>query len=630
MNGSVVTNTVRYWEAAASTTWGRYISAHERRIIELALATDPPSRRALDVGCGGGRWTRLAVDGGWAVTAVDVDAEAVRECAARNPGERCVVVDPDDESLPVPDGSVSALLCIEVVAVTHAGWFPTEAARALAPGGQLVTVVWNRQSLRGLFAAAVARVRQGESHRHYQGTYPTWRRTLTEAGFAVEDEIGLCWFPFGRFSDSRLVPACVALERRLGLSRLPWLSPWVVVRASRTLGGTGTTGPVRAGTPAVVVQRVAVPDDDSRAEWDRLVARTPGTDVTQLSVWTRVRAGQRFVPLHLLARRDGVLVGGALVLLRRVRGVGSIAYVSYGPVADFTHGRAEVVDTLADALAALQVRMLFVQPPEGAEDVSRALVDRGFRPSAAEIAPTGSMRIDLSADEAALRSALSRRLRYWAGRWSDRGVTVRQGDERDVPLLVDLMDTAAEARGYPRPPRLDYVTTLFTELARTGNVALFIGEAHGVPVSADLVTMCGDTVRGKLCGFDRDGEGRRLSVPAAARWEIIRWARRSGYRWIDFGGLTEATVRDAIARGIRDDESWPSADRAKMAFGGAAFRYPSPVELIRPYPLRLAYDVARRSRLGRSLITRTRIALRSSGSAPRPWRPGPDHPETRP
>lgn len=371
---------------------------------------------------------------------------------------------------------------------------------------------------------------------------------------------------------------------------------------------------VRAGTSTVVVERVAAPGPDTGAEWDRLVARTPGTDVTQLSVWARVRAGQRFVPLHLLARRDGVLVGGALVLTRRVRGFGSLGYVPYGPVAGFDDGRAEVVAALADALASLRLRMLFVQPPEGAEDVSGALVDRGFRRSAAEIAPTGSMRIDLGTDEAALRAALSRRLRYWTNRWPDRGVTVRLGDERDVPLLVDLMGTAAAARGYPRPPRLDYVTTLYAELARTGNVALFVGEVHGVPVSADLVTVCGDTVRGKLCGFDRDGDGRRLSVPAAARWEIIRWARRSGHRFVDFGGLSEATLCGATA-GTRDDESWPSADRAKMAFGGTAYRYPAPVELIRPWPLRWAYDTAGRSAVGRALVARARIVLRSSAPA---------------
>ena len=47
---------------------------------------------------------------------------------------------------------------------------------------------------------------------------------------------------------------------------------------------------------------------------------------------------------------------------------------------------------------------------------------------------------------------------------------------------------------------------MYRELAPTGNAALFIGEVHGKPVCADMVTMCGDMVRGRFGGFDRTGE----------------------------------------------------------------------------------------------------------------------------
>jgi hypothetical protein len=87
---------------------------------------------------------------------------------------------------------------------------------------------------------------------------------------------------------------------------------------------------------------------------------------------------------------------------------------------------------------------------------------------------------------------------------------------------------------------------MYAELAATGNAALFVGEVHGVAAAADLVTMCGDTVRGRLSGFDRSGTGGRLSVPGAVRWEIIRWAKRSGHRWLDFGGLSEQTLRELV------------------------------------------------------------------------------------
>ena len=56
-------------------------------------------------------------------------------------------------------------------------------------------------------------------------------------------------------------------------------------------------------------------------EWDALVERTPGTDVTQLSAWARVRSSAGFDSLYVHAHRDGKLVGGAQLLHRRLPAV---------------------------------------------------------------------------------------------------------------------------------------------------------------------------------------------------------------------------------------------------------------------------------------------------------------------
>jgi hypothetical protein len=204
-------------------------------------------------------------------------------------------------------------------------------------------------------------------------------------------------------------------------------------------------------------------------------------------------------------------------------------------------------------------------------------------------------------------------------------VTVRQGDLEDIPLLARLMGTAAEARGYSRPPRPEYLRHLCAELFRTGNAAMFIGEVRGVPATADVVTMCGSMVRGRFSGFDRTGDGGRLSVPAAARWEIIQWAKGLGYRWLDFGGLKEATLHDVLDRGIRHSDDWPGSDQAKLKFGGQAFRYPGPVELVSSRVVRRAYDAANASTWGRTVLQRAKVDLRSRDrrmpSPPPPARP---------
>jgi hypothetical protein len=49
-------------------------------------------------------------------------------------------------------------------------------------------------------------------------------------------------------------------------------------------------------------------------------------------------------------------------------------------------------------------------------------------------------------------------------------------------------------------------------------------------------------------------------------------------------------LTDMIDRGIHTSDEWPSAQRSKLQFNGTPFRYPTPVELVRPAVLRLAYD----------------------------------------
>jgi hypothetical protein len=138
-----------------------------------------------------------------------------------------------------------------------------------------------------------------------------------------------------------------------------------------------------------------------------------------------------------------------------------------------------------------------------------------------------------------------------------------------------------------------------------------------VPIAVDLMTGCGEMVRGRLSGFDRSSEAMRLSVPAAIRWELIKWAKAQGYRWFDFGGLRPETLTALLDGTDRNAEALPPADQPKVTFGGTPFRYPPPVEMIRPAVLRMAYDLAWRSEVGQRLFGEIKSLLRGSRSGRR-------------
>jgi hypothetical protein len=155
--------------------------------------------------------------------------------------------------------------------------------------------------------------------------------------------------------------------------------------------------------------------------WDRLVDSTAGSDVTQLTAWARLRGRVGYESLHLVAFQAGELVGGAQIMHRRVPVLGSVGYLPYGPmISTAAADRNEICRELADGLETLgrrQLRMLFVQPPEGADDLSLELLRRGFRTSSAGIAPAGSIRIDLTVTEDEIRRRFARRLRSWPKKW---------------------------------------------------------------------------------------------------------------------------------------------------------------------------------------------------------------------
>jgi lipid II:glycine glycyltransferase (peptidoglycan interpeptide bridge formation enzyme) len=340
------------------------------------------------------------------------------------------------------------------------------------------------------------------------------------------------------------------------------------------------------------------------------VAETKESDVTQLSGWAAVRRTVGYEPLYVFAWQSDVLVGGAQVLVRRVPLLGRIGYVSYGPIVAAAGSRAAVVAALADALEGLartRLRALFVQPVEG-DDISAALLARGFRDSMAGVAPAATVRIDLSATEEQLRAGLSKRIRRWTGKWARSGVTVRRGGVADLEILADLLRRTAEHQGFSELSP-DYVRTLFHQFAEHGHVDIFVGEVDGEPVAAELFTTCGGVLRCRLTGLDRSSPAVRLSVTSALDWEAMKWAKANGFAEFDLGGLSATAAATVAAEGF-SSPAVEGAARFKLGFGGRLHHYPRAVELISSPLLRRGYDILGSGSAGRVVVDKARQWMR--------------------
>ena len=366
----------------------------------------------------------------------------------------------------------------------------------------------------------------------------------------------------------------------------------------------------------VSVTSVIQPDPALIRIWDQLVSHTPGSDVAQLSAWSAVRWQAGFLPRYLLARRTGQLVGGALVLQRRLPVFGVVGYVPHGPVIAARTGRAAVARVLSTALADLarqQLSGLFIQPPDGADDVSDHLLRLGFRTSVAGIAPAASIKIDLTRDVEDIRSGLSFSNRRRTRSWVDRGVTVRLGSERDLASVADLLACTAAHQNFD-PLSLDYLHTLYRELDRHGHVHIFIAELDGVPAVAHLFTGCGGTLTSRLAGMQRHDAVKKSGAAAAVIWNAILWAKANGYHTFDFGGIPVDAV-DTIQNGDSSVTSQLTGPTVfKASFGGQPFRYPPAVELLSSLLLRTCYDLSRRSTIGGEAMAMAKRLMRGGKS----------------
>jgi lipid II:glycine glycyltransferase (peptidoglycan interpeptide bridge formation enzyme) len=346
-------------------------------------------------------------------------------------------------------------------------------------------------------------------------------------------------------------------------------------------------------------------------EWDGFVGSVSGSDVAQLSAWARIRWEAGFRPLYLMARLDGRIVGGALVLERRLPVVGRIGYVSNGPLVSGTVPREPVIDRLLTALEALartRLRALFVQPPVDAHDLSSGLRERGFRHSAAGIAPAASIRIDLRRDVEDLRSRLTKANRRRTRNWAKRGVTVREGSPDDAGLVADLLARTAEHQQF-EPLSQEYIERLYRELGADRHAVVFVAEVEGAPAAALLCTRSNGTVKQRISGMDRSARALRDGVSAATVWHAMLWAKSHGYETYDFGGLRADAAR-LLLEGRAETAQLSGSEQFKTSFGGDVFLYPEQVELISSALLRLAYDVSRRTRTGDRLVKIGKRALR--------------------
>lgn len=313
---------------------------------------------------------------------------------------------------------------------------------------------------------------------------------------------------------------------------------------------------------------MSIRPDEPRV-WNERV-RERGGSFLQSSEWGdfQERRGRTVVRITLKN-------GQALVILYRLPGGFSYAYLPHGPVVAMA--TKEILDEMVQAITAatLETCPIFirVEPLVGnTENVSRALRTAKFHRTA-DAQPSETRILDLTRTERDILAGMKHDTRYAIRTAEKRGVRVRVITERaervrEFESFWKIFSETAQRHELANYPESYYrdVIGLEGECPAT----LFLAEREGMCIGGAISVIFGTQVV-YFYAASAFGYGK-FNAPSAILWEVIREAKRRGARTLDLWGESDSKPK------------WRGITAFKRSFGGTTVRYVGTWDLpLRPF-----------------------------------------------
>ncbi len=305
--------------------------------------------------------------------------------------------------------------------------------------------------------------------------------------------------------------------------------------------------------------------------WDSFVAAHPRAHLLQLSAWGVLKAGFGWQPERVALVDDrGTIVAGAQILFRRLPyRLGTLAYIPYGPLVDWSN--RELVRSLISAIDRTakkrRAALLKIEPGFRLSDVDLAAY--GFRPSPQTVQPPRTVVLDISGDEEAILARMNQGTRRNIRKSEKFEVQIRTGTRAEVSSFNRLLAETGgrDEFGVHTPVYYEFAYNIF---ASQGRAALILGSYAGQDLAGIMVFAVGDWAW-YLYGASSGAERQRMAS-YGVQWAGIQWARSKGARWYDMYGIPDADPETLEAQfETRDDGLW-GVYRFKRGWGGEVLR----------------------------------------------------------
>lgn len=281
---------------------------------------------------------------------------------------------------------------------------------------------------------------------------------------------------------------------------------------------------------------------------------------------------------RLGALENGNLAAVALIIKHNLPFGKSYLYCPRGPIESSKYQVSSILyeELLKEILRLAEKEKIIFFRFEVPNDQSKILNTKYKILNTKPIQPEITLILDITKTEEELLAAMHHKTRYNIHLAERHGVTVHRTRLTDQEMLKEnfknfwpLLQETAGRDGFNLHPKNYYWQMLNILLPQPGddtprpNVALYLAKYQNKILATNLMMFFGNTVT-YLHGASSD-EHRNVMAPHLLHWQIIREAKRLGYKYYDFWGI--------------NDQKWPGITRFKKSFGGFEIKYPGTFDL---------------------------------------------------
>ncbi|HEY7625790.1 MAG TPA: peptidoglycan bridge formation glycyltransferase FemA/FemB family protein [Ilumatobacteraceae bacterium] len=311
----------------------------------------------------------------------------------------------------------------------------------------------------------------------------------------------------------------------------------------------------------------------SPAEWRLIAPAMVGHSYRQLVGFGLVAAARMRATVETVGVFDGDrYVGLATVRIKRLPfRSGGVAYVSGGPLISGDGSPDDLrltLQALADEYVQRRKLVLRILPPvEWALEqwhCEPVFASLGFR-VARGVRPYRTIMVDLTEDEAAIRSRLHPKWRNCLSSAEREGLRVRVStDDEDLARFGELHRELMARKGFNVDLDVDAYRCMQRMSDAEERLEVRLVEQEGVPLAGHVSSALGQS-KVYLFGASTP-EGNRRKASYLLQWDALTAARSRGMKWYDLGGI--------------DPDENEGVYRFKARMNGIDVTAPGPFELL--------------------------------------------------